>query len=81
MCIVVILFGLYLFGGVIKMKKEPIIAIPSDPNDSEDFDVSVAAVERGIMGRRIRLLRTSLGLSQDEFANKYGIPVARLRTY
>jgi putative transcriptional regulator len=57
------------------------IAIPADPNDPEDFDVSVAGLERGLMGRRIRKLRHRLGLSQDEFARTYGIPVANIRQY
>lgn len=57
------------------------IAIPADPDDPEDFDVSVAGLERGLMGRRIRKLRHRLGLSQDEFARAYGIPVANIRQY
>ena len=63
------------------MNKETMIAIPADPNDPEDFDVSVAALERGLMGREIRRLRNRLGMSQDEFANSYGIPVANIRQY
>ncbi len=63
------------------MNKETMIAIPADPNDPEDFDVSVAGLERGLMGRRIRQLRTKLGLSQDAFANAYGIPLANIRQY
>src|SRR3546814_11608723 len=57
------------------------IAIPADPNDPEDFDVSVAGLERGLMGRRIRMLRNRLGMSQDEFARAYGIPVTSTRQY
>ena len=63
------------------MNKETMIAIPADPNDPEDFDVSVAGLERGLMGRRIRQLRTKLGLSQEAFANTYGIPLANIRQY
>ena len=63
------------------MNKETMIAIPADPNDPEDFDVSVAGLERGLMGRRIRQLRTRLGLSQDGFAKAYGIPLANIRQY
>lgn len=63
------------------MSKEHIIAIPPDPDDAEDFDVSEAAVERGLMGRRIRRLRNKLGLSQEAFAATYGIPVANIRQY
>ena len=63
------------------MNKETIIAIPADPDDPEDFDVSVAGLERGLMGRRIRMLRNSLGLSQEAFASTYGIPLANIRQY
>ncbi|MFD2579664.1 helix-turn-helix domain-containing protein [Novosphingobium colocasiae] len=63
------------------MNKETTIAIPADPNDPEDFDVSVAGLERARMGRRFRILRHRLGLSQTEFAAVYGIPVANLRQY
>lgn len=63
------------------MNKETMIAIPADPNDPEDFDVSVAGLERGLMGRRIRMLRNRLGMSQDEFARAYGIPVTSIRQY
>lgn len=63
------------------MNKETMIAIPADPNDPEDRDVSVAGVERGHMGRRIRILRNRLGLSQEGFARTYGIPLANIRQY
>ena len=64
-----------------EVNNETMIAIPADPNDPEDFDVSVAGLERAHMGRRIRRLRHRLGLSQDEFARAYGIPVANIRQY
>ncbi len=63
------------------MNKETTIAIPADPNDSEDRDVTVAALERGLMGRRIRKLRNRLGMSQQEFASAFGIPAANIRQY
>ena len=63
------------------MNKETMIAIPADPNDPEDRDVSVAGLERGLMGRRIRQLRNKLGLSQEAFAKTYGIPLANIRQY
>ena len=63
------------------MNKETTIAIPADPNDPDDFPVSVAGVERGLMGRRIRRLRNRLGLSQEAFGERYGIPVANIRQY
>lgn len=63
------------------MNKKTMIAIPADPNDPEDFDVTVAALERAHMGRRFRILRHRLGMSQEQFANIYGIPLASLRQY
>lgn len=63
------------------MNKETTIAIPADPDDPEDFPVSVAGLERGLMGRRFRILRHRLGMSQTEFAAAFGIPVANLRQY
>ena len=63
------------------MNKETTIAIPADPNDPEDFDVSVAGLERGLMGRRFRVLRHKLGMTQEQFAKAYGIPLASLRQY
>lgn len=63
------------------MNKETTIAIPADPDDPEDFDVSVADLERGLMGRRIRKLRHRLGMSQEEFAATFGIPAKSIRQY
>lgn len=63
------------------MNKETTIAIPADPNDPEDRDVSVAGLERGLMGRRIRQLRNRLGMTQRQFAQAYGIRLATLRQY
>lgn len=63
------------------MNKESMIAIEADPEDREDFPVSRAGVERGLMGRRIRRLRNRLGMSQETFANTYGIPLANIRQY
>jgi putative transcriptional regulator len=63
------------------VNKETTIAIPKDPNDPEDFDVSVAGLERAHMGRRFRILRHRLGMTQQQFAVAYGIPLASLRQY
>jgi putative transcriptional regulator len=64
-----------------RVNKETIVAIPADPNDPEDRDVTEAALERGLMGRRIRQLRHRLGMSQELFARTYGIPLANIRQY
>lgn len=63
------------------MNKENMIAIPADPNDPEDFPVSVAGLERARIGRRFRILRHRLDMSQEQFAKTYGIPLASLRQY
>jgi putative transcriptional regulator len=64
-----------------QVNKETTIAIPADPDDPEDFDVSVAGLERANMGQRFRVLRHRLGMTQEEFARTYGISLASLRQY
>ncbi len=62
------------------MKKEH-IALPADPSDSEDFDVSTTALDRAQRARLIRKTRTDLGLSQPEFASRFHVPVGTLRDW
>lgn len=57
------------------------IAIPADPDDLEDRAVSEADLKCALMGRRIRQLRNRLGLSQSEFAMRFGIPLANIKQY
>ena len=38
-------------------------------------------LERGVLGRRVRLARQAAGLSQQEFAERFRIPVATLRDW
>ena len=64
-----------------RVSEEIMIAIPADPRDSEDRDVSVAGLKRAHMGRRFRILRHRLQLSQQDFANAYGIPLSAIRQY
>lgn len=52
--------------------------IPAHPNDPEDFDVSAEGLECGKRARLIRMTREKLGLSQPDFAARFGIPVATL---
>ena len=74
-------YGSSPLDAVITASDEITVAIPADPNDPEDFDVSVAGLKRAHVGRWIRMLRNRLGLSQAEFATRYGIPVANIRQY
>jgi putative transcriptional regulator len=62
------------------VKKEH-IAVPADPADAEDFDVTVEALDRGQRARMIRTTRTRLGLSQSEFAIRFRVPVGTLRDW
>lgn len=62
------------------MKSETIV-LPADPNDPEDFDVTAQGLERGQRASLIRMTRTSLGLSQAEFAARFRVPVGTLRDW
>lgn len=62
------------------MKKEHII-LPADPNDAEGFDVTAEGLDRGQRARLIRKTRTSLGLSQADFATRFRVPVGTLRDW
>ncbi len=75
------LYGSSPLDAVITASDETTIAIPADPDDPEDRDVSVAGLKRAHVGRWIRMLRHHLGLSQAEFATRYGIPLANIRQY
>jgi putative transcriptional regulator len=63
------------------MAKKERIAIPADPVDAEDFDVTSEGMERALKSRAIRMARTGLGLSQDEFASRFRVPVGTLRDW
>jgi putative transcriptional regulator len=63
------------------MAKKERIAISADPVDAEDFDVTQEGVERALKSRAIRMARTGLGLSQDEFASRFRVPVGTLRDW
>ena len=62
------------------MKKER-IALPADPTDTEDFEATAEALDRGQRARLIRKTRTELGLSQSEFASRFRVPVGTLRDW
>lgn len=57
------------------------ITMPSDPADTEDFDVTAEALDRSQRARLIRRTRTGLGLSQSEFASRFRVPVGTLRDW
>lgn len=61
--------------------KSDAIAIPADPSDPEDFDVTEEALEAAYRSRTIRMARTQLGLSQVEFAERFRVPVGTLRDW
>jgi putative transcriptional regulator len=61
--------------------KNKLTVLPADPADAEDFDVSPEALERGQRARLIRETRTSLGLTQAEFARSFRVPVGTLRDW
>ena len=63
------------------MAKKSSILLAADPGDPEDFPVDRAALDRAHMGRRIRRLRNRLGLTQEGFAERYGIPLSAIRQY
>lgn len=62
------------------MKNDP-IALPADPTDAEDFDVTIEALDRAQRARLIRKTRTGLGLTQAEFATRFRVPVGTLRDW
>ena len=63
------------------MAKKSSMVLEADPSDREDFPVNRAALDRAHMGRRIRRLRNRLGLTQEGFAERYGIPLSAIRQY
>lgn len=63
------------------MPKNEAIAIPSDPNDPEDFDVTFDMLDEACRARAIRRARHATGLSQVEFARRLLIPVGTLRDW
>ncbi|AGY32509.1 helix-turn-helix domain-containing protein [Rhodobacter sphaeroides] len=62
------------------VKKEPIV-LPADTSDAEDFDVTAEAMDRGQRARLIRKVRSGLGLSQADFAERFRVPVGTLRDW
>ena len=63
------------------MAKKSSILLEADPGDPEDFPADRAALDRAHMGRRIRRLRNGLGLTQEGFAERYGIPLSAICQY
>ncbi|MGY6707596.1 MAG: helix-turn-helix domain-containing protein [Rhizobiaceae bacterium] len=63
------------------MAKKSDIVLPADPDDPEDFDVTAQAWEVSMKCRTIRMARIELGLSQEEFARRFRVPVGTLRDW
>lgn len=63
------------------MARKERIRIPADPTDPQDFDVTQEALDRARKCRTIRMARTGLGLSQEEFAHRFRVPVGTLRDW
>lgn len=62
------------------MKKEH-IAIPADPDDPEDDNVTFDALDRGLRARTVRRVRRNLGLTQAEFSARFRVPIGTLRDW
>jgi putative transcriptional regulator len=50
----------------------------SDPDCPPATEEQLA---RGVAGRKLRLLRAKLGLSQEEFAHRYALPLGTIRDW
>lgn len=60
------------------VKPEP---IPADPDDAEDFDASAAEVGRALLCREVRQLRAASCLTQNAFADRFGLALGTLRDW
>ncbi len=49
--------------------------------DPDNPPLNVNELKRIAVARRVKAIRTGLGLSQETFAGRYGIPVATLRQW
>ncbi|MFT8541986.1 MAG: helix-turn-helix domain-containing protein [Acetobacter sp.] len=54
------------------------IALPADPNDPEDRPVSKSGLVMAHRGRKLRMARAGLGLSQEAFAGLLGVSSVEL---
>jgi putative transcriptional regulator len=57
------------------------IALPADPNDPEDRPVSKSGLVMAHRGRKLRLARTGLGLSQETFSGLLGVSSVELQAW
>lgn len=64
--------------GWISMNSDNEIAIPADPNDPADRPVSKAGLRMAHRGRKLRMTRTGLGLTQEAFAGFLGVSPVEL---
>lgn len=63
------------------MNKDSTIAIPADPSDLEDRDITQEAAQAALLIREFKRLRSNLGLSQEAFAKRLGLKSGTLRDW
>jgi putative transcriptional regulator len=61
--------------------RAPIIAIPADIEDPDDFIVDEANLLAALVMRDVRRLRNRLGISQADFAKRYQLPLRSLHDW
>lgn len=57
------------------------IALPADPNDPEDRPAFTAGLVMAHRGRKLRMARAGLGLSQEAFAGLLGVSSVELLSW
>ncbi len=50
-------------------------------SDPDTFILTADQRKRGLLGREVRLFRQGLGLTQEQFADRFGIAVGTLRDW
>lgn len=57
------------------------IALPADPKGPEDRPASTVGLVMAHRGRKLRMARTGLGLSQETFAGLLGVSSVKLQAW
>ena len=55
--------------------------ITSNADNADDMPLTAGDIARMKRSPRARIIRRALGLSQEEFASRYGIPLGTLRDW